>query len=84
MISISSTPLTAHSAHSLQTISSSTTSSQISPASLAEPAPVGVGFVSQDHPGDKSFAAQLLPPTPIKDYSHASLGAIAEGHYTEF
>jgi hypothetical protein len=77
MISLSSAPLTVSSAHSLQAISNSATSSQMEPA-------VGVDFASQDHSGDKSFAAQLRPPSPVKDYSYASLGAIAEGHYTEF
>jgi hypothetical protein len=48
------------------------------PASGAEPASIGSGFALPDHSGEKSFAAQF------KDYSYASLGAIREGHYTEF
>ena len=48
------------------------------PANSAEPASIGSGVALQDHPGDKSFAAQF------KDYSYASFGAIREGYYTEF
>jgi hypothetical protein len=64
--------------------STSTAAPPTTPANSAEPASIGSGFVLQDHPGEKSFAAQLSLPTPAKDYSYASLGAIREGHYTEF
>ena len=48
------------------------------PATSAQPASAGSSLALQDHPGEKSFAAQF------KDYTYASLGAIREGHYTEF
>jgi hypothetical protein len=64
--------------HHLDISSASAAAPPTTPANSAEPASIGSGFALQDHPGEKSIAAQF------KDYSYASLGAIREGHYTEF
>ena len=64
--------------HQHNSSSTSTAAPPATPANSAEPASIGSGFALQDHPDDKSFAAQF------KDYSYSSLGAIREGHYTEF
>jgi hypothetical protein len=68
-----------------QQISSSTTiTPPATPANRTEPASIGGGFALQDQSGGKSFAAQLHPSPPVKDYSFTYFGAITEGHYTEF
>ncbi len=64
--------------HHLNSSSTSTAAPPTTPANSAEPASIGSAFALQDHPGEKSFAAQF------KDFSYDSLGAIREGHYTEF
>jgi hypothetical protein len=71
-------PITDMGRHHLNSSSTSTAAPPATPANSAEPPPIGSGFALQDHPAEKSFAAQF------KDYSYDSLGAIREGHYTEF
>jgi hypothetical protein len=70
----SSGSLTSHNGHHPLNSSSSTASSLTAPATHAKPVPEA----------GKSFAVQSPVTVPVKDYSYASLGAITEGHYTEF
>jgi hypothetical protein len=70
--------------HQLNISSASTATPPTTPANSAEPASIGSGFASQDHAGERSFAAKMSLPSPARDYFYASLGPIREGHYTEF
>jgi hypothetical protein len=54
------------------------------PAVNPEPPSVGSALGLPDRPSDKSFAAELTLPSPARNYSFASIGAIRAGHYTDF
>jgi hypothetical protein len=65
-------------------LSTSAATSPATPFASTQPASIGADRELQEHPGATGLPARVNSPSLSKEYSGISLGAITEGHYTEF